>query len=809
MLAHLDQRALAIVEECLDLEGEARARRVAEACAGSPELRAKVERMLAMDQTRFKLLPTEALTTPEAPADPVPERIGRFRVTGVIGSGGMGTIVAAERDDGVYRQQVAIKLIRAGLKGAQAQARFALERRILARLSHPGIARILDGGEADGRPYLVMEYVEGQPITVELEARRAGLNESLDRFEAICEAVSHAHRNLVVHADIKPSNVIAAADGAIKLLDFGIARLTAELDEDEIEGPYPLTKGYAAPERLSGQPPTVASDVFGLGALLHEMLTGSRPDPDGRPMSAVAAERGFRIPHRLLRGDLDAIAAKALAPDPAERYPDVAALIADLRRYRSCSPVLARRGGRRYRAVRFIARHRRGVALTMLTMIGLLAATTISAAMYFRAERAHGEAERRFQEVRGLARFMLFDLYDELRNAPGTVRARLAIAETGGHYLDRLRQVPDAPADLRLDSAIGYRRLATVQGMSGTASLGRRSEASRSFDAAEQLLRSVLSEQPRNPAALEEMGWVQLNRATVSADSEIPDQIRAAQRFFNAALAIEPDRPGARLGKLSAERFQAFQLIYSLDRPAEAIPILDRALRALRTTFWPRAQAAEARLLEVNILNRLGDATWYAGDIPGSLPFYKQADAIVSRQLAARETAAWLDRKGETMHNISSVLGETGRRGEALAVARVGINALRRLLEFGPDATATERLLILYIEEAKLLSGLGRHAEAAAASSEWSRLHERRLKAAPDDVQDMLNYAGSLPIHADLLARAGDHDAACRAARRATELWSMLRPRGAVGDFAEKREVPAAEAGARHHCAGRQEASGR
>lgn len=798
-MASLDQEALSLVEQCIDLDPAARSRFVTERCGSAATLRAKVEQLLAMDRTQFRFAQTEGPPI-ETFEPPLPEQVGNFRVTGTIGRGGMGVVAKGERSDGLYEQTVAIKLIRGDLRDARAAERFASERRILARLDHPGVARILDGGEAEGRPYLVMEFVDGEPITQALAGRQSGLDDTLSRFEAVCEVVGHAHRNLIVHADIKPSNAMISADGSVKLLDFGIAHLLAEIEPTSAEGGHPLTPGYAAPERREGDAPTVVSDVYSLGALLHELLTGELPDRAGRAASAVAPADG-RIPAKSLRGDLDAIVARATAADPADRYPDVAALTADLQRYRNRMPVHARAAGWRYRSARFVARHRRGLAVTALAMAALLAAIVTTTIMYVEAERARAEAERRFGEVRGLARFMLFDLYDELRNAPGTVGARVALAETGGRYLDRLRQVPDAPADLRLDTASGYRRLATVQGVSGTASLGDSQRALASLGSAEELVRSVLAEQPESAAALEEMGWILANRWTLAPPTEGGLALRReARRFFDAALAIDKDRLGARLGRLSTERMAAFDLIWA-DRPAEALPVLRGALSELRATRWSPAEAGEARQLEFNLLSRLGDAVYYSGDMPGALPIYQEASALVARELAARETAIWLALRGEAMWNLAGTLTDLGRPAAALAPARDGIAAMRRLLASGPDSLAENRLQILLAQESTILDAIGRRREAMVSSTRGVELREARLRREPGNPQRMSDLAAGMRPHADLLARIGDRRGACGAARRAMELWDNLARRSQLSDLARTREVPLVKSARDRYCA--------
>jgi serine/threonine protein kinase len=228
-LERLETKALIILEECLDIpEGEARQAFVRDRTEGAPLLRARVEALLGNASKQWSSLATEAFGAPAAAPIALPERVGPFRIVALIADGGMGSVARGERDDGVYAQTVAIKFIRGDISAPLAVARFDAERRILARLDHPSIARVIDGGTEDGRPWLAMEYVDGAPLNLALAERVTALTERLDAFLAVCEAVAFAHRNLIVHADIKPGNILMRADGAIKLLDFGIARLIEE-----------------------------------------------------------------------------------------------------------------------------------------------------------------------------------------------------------------------------------------------------------------------------------------------------------------------------------------------------------------------------------------------------------------------------------------------------------------------------------------------------------------------------------------------------------------------------------------------------
>jgi len=358
----------------------------------SREVRAEVERLLAADSDASGFLDAPAavvagtlvadLLKTEHEGDsssPAPESLGPYRILGLLGRGGMGDVYLGERSDGVFDRKVAIKLLRRGMDSDEVLARFSRERRILARLEHPHIARLLDGGASpDGRPYFVMELVDGEPITRYCRSKSAGIDERLRLVLDACDAVSTAHRSLVVHRDLKPSNVLVTRDGEVKLLDFGIAKLLGPDDGERSDaetraGLRLLTPAYAAPEQVRGEPVTTATDVWALGALLYELLTGGLPhrreglsaaelsaaadaDSVARPSARVARSPASSLPvaaesaidrdrsrwSRRLKGDLDNIAAVALRRDPERRYPSAAALADDLRRHLDGRPVHAR-----------------------------------------------------------------------------------------------------------------------------------------------------------------------------------------------------------------------------------------------------------------------------------------------------------------------------------------------------------------------------------------------------------------------------------------------------------------------------------
>jgi non-specific serine/threonine protein kinase/serine/threonine-protein kinase len=342
-------------------------------------------------------------------------RLGPWQLLHLIGRGGAGEVYLASRADGAFQQQVAIKVLH---RGAVAEAaRFHAERDILARLEHPGIARLLDGGlHAGGRPYMVMEYVEGQSLTEFCDSRQLSLTARLRLFIEVCTVVSYAHRNFVVHRDLKPRNILVTQEGRVKLLDFGVAKLL-----DDVAGPAsdktsaPLTPDYAAPEQLTGQPITTATDVYALGVVLFELLTSRRPfqntampvahavqsvlhEVAPAPSRAARILDNARIPARLLEGDLDAIVAKCLRKEAGHRYEGVDGLELDLRRHLECKPVAAREGARLYVLGRFLRRHRLIVAAGVTVVLAL--AVSLAAVSW----QAHRVALERDIATRAAAR---------------------------------------------------------------------------------------------------------------------------------------------------------------------------------------------------------------------------------------------------------------------------------------------------------------------------------------------------------------------------------------------------------------------
>jgi len=419
-----------IFGRALSLEGQARQAYLDGACTGDPDLSREIAELLAEHASSGHFLDEplslgSALEAFQGRLDPQPEleeeagvgaltgrRIGPYRLAEKLGQGGMGVVYRATRDDGVFTRDVAIKLLRPSLAETSAP-RLEVERQILASLDHPHIARLLDGGTtADGAPYVVMEYVDGEPIDAWCDSRRLGVTDRIDLFLGVCEAVATAHRSLVVHRDLKPSNILVSEDGTPKLLDFGIAKLLAPsvLGLEGLAtgtGQLLLTPAYASPEQLRGENVTVATDVYLLGVVLYRLLSGRLPypakarslqdlerqirdhppAPPSAPSALVGPETGTEGGAATYGGaigrDLDAIVLKALRPEVEARYSSVEQLMEDLRRYRRGLPVGAVQGTWRYRTRKLLGRHR--VAVT----VGSLLLTLVAGFAYFWFDQAH------------------------------------------------------------------------------------------------------------------------------------------------------------------------------------------------------------------------------------------------------------------------------------------------------------------------------------------------------------------------------------------------------------------------------------
>lgn len=473
------KRVKAIFDAACDMPADERAAFIASAANGDPDLIAEVESLVASLESAGSFI--EALEIPAGAGDyEIGANIGPYRIVQTIGAGGMGTVYQAVRVDDLYRKLVALKVVRKGLFDGVARRRFDTERQILAHLDHPNIAKLLDGGTTpDGQPYFVMDFIGGAPIDRYCDDERLSVRDRLRLFLTVCSAVQYAHENFVVHRDIKPANILVTADGQVRLLDFGIAKLLDPetlISEETTTFVQMLTPEFASPEQLRNMPATTASDTWSLGVLLFTMLTGEKPfafdlpapqqiyesirDTPPRLASAVVTAKNLI---RELSGDLDNILLMALRFEPERRYRSVSALAGDIQKHLAGLPVSARDDTWRYRAGKFVHRHKAAVLAGSLAAVALATGTVATAWEARVAERERARAEQRFTDVGRVANSLLFDVHDALRGVAGAEAARRMVLDRALNFFDSLAR--DAGGDLALERELGnaYERAGDVE----------------------------------------------------------------------------------------------------------------------------------------------------------------------------------------------------------------------------------------------------------------------------------------------------------------------------------------------------------
>jgi non-specific serine/threonine protein kinase/serine/threonine-protein kinase len=446
------------------------------------------------------------------------ERVGAYRIVGVLGTGGMGDVFKAVRDDDQYRAEVAIKLMRADVRSQLTEKRFKTERQILAGLDHRNIARLLDGGTtAGGVPYVVMELVTGQPIDADCDARRLDVRERVQLFLQVCAAVSYAHQHLIVHRDLKPNNILVTPDGSVKLLDFGIAKLLEAEAATDVVVPdatattmRAMTLEYASPEQVSGAPVTTVSDVYSLGVVLYRLLTGKSPysvrTNDAARMAEILSDSTPTRPslfERKVGADLDNVLLMALRKEPQRRYASVEQFANDLRNYLIGMPVRARGNSWRYRAGKFVRRRKVEIAAVALVACALLGALVFSVREARIAAREREVAQQHFASVRNLANTMLVQLSDEMQKGAASLKSRELMVKTSLEYLDALYKPGGSDPLLQAELADAYIKVASIQGSDTEANRGNFAGALDSYARAIALLTPLVAADPTNHAA----GW--------------------------------------------------------------------------------------------------------------------------------------------------------------------------------------------------------------------------------------------------------------------------------------------------------------
>jgi serine/threonine protein kinase/tetratricopeptide (TPR) repeat protein len=643
-------------------------------------------------------------------------RLGPYRLLRELGRGGMGAVYLAARDDQQYESEVAIKLVRPGLDTDFILRRFRRERQILARLQHSNIARMFDGGTTeDGIPYLVMEYVKGSWITNYAAEYRLSVEARLRLFLPVCDAVEHAHRNFIIHRDLKPANILIDPTGAPKLLDFGVSKLlhSEQSDPSETQGVSMMTPDYASPEQMLGEPVGVASDVYSLGAVLYELLTGVRPHKikkctplaleraicQEETIAPSLAVRGDRRLYRRIAGDLDNIILRAMQKQPERRYLTAGQMADDIRRHLDHRPVEARPISFTYRTARFVRRNR-----VVVTLGSLMAASLIGGAAV--AIREARTARERFEQVRKLATTFVFDVEEASHNLPGSTRLRQLIARTGLEYLDNLARSSARDWDLKRELATAYMRIAEVHGGTDSANLGDPAAALVGYRRAEALLSEVLQHKPADRAAAQE-------RLTL---------------LF-------------RMGNLQRHTGQMEQALAST---AEGTRITEALLAQRPEDIELTQYAAVFHLDMARMRQQTGELNVAADEVASGIRLLERVAAARPDQ---RETRANI---AASHARLGGVLAELGRRKEALASYRNGVDELESMVRQSPnDTRARHELMLAYSHVGDILGNpaydnFGDTPGARAAYIKMAEMARALHDADPADVRAISDYGIAL-----------------------------------------------------------------
>jgi serine/threonine protein kinase/tetratricopeptide (TPR) repeat protein len=769
---------------------------VADSCRGEPEIEQQVRALLAshdhaadfLEAPILKMLGDEPVAHPAAAegSDPTIGRtVGPYVIESCIGHGGMGAVFMARRADSSFERRVAIKMIRRGMDSGVVIRKFQQERQILASLDHPHIARLYDGGTTeDGVPYLVMELVEGSHIDAYCDGRGLSVTDRLQLFRQVCEAVQYAHQRLVIHRDLKPGNILVQEDGVPKLLDFGIAKLLDGTPGVETTLSRPMTPAYASPEQIRGEPITTASDVYSLGVILYQLLTGRSPyagdtrssfelaravcdaEP-GRPSTVVLKplpdRDGDEIPltpealsrtregsplklRRRLAGDLDNIILKALRKEPQQRYPSVEQFSADVRRHLERLPITASKGSFGYRAGKFVARHKilaAAAAVVLLAILGGTGATVRQARLArLQAEIAQTErtrAEQRFTDVRRLTNSMIFELHDSIEDLPGATAARKLIMERALQYLDGLGRESRGDPSLQRELAEGYRRIGDLQGGPYTANVGDTASALRSYERAWSIRQTLLASTPAELADL--IGFAAISRVMSDALKANGNPSAALEHARRAVQTLESARPS---------------------HPAD--PGLLAELM--------RAYGAEASLYASSLVSTS------LGNLPAALPL-RRKQLEIAEQLS--EMAPGDGEARRTLASALSVMGDqllmTGQRRQA---SEHFVRAQQLLLQLTGLSTSRMSLFALHDSYYRMLPLQLADGELELARTTAQRAVDivQQLVAADDhDAQARLVLAADLANFGEVMSLSGKHEEARAALAKAMAIDAELSRR--------------------------------
>jgi eukaryotic-like serine/threonine-protein kinase len=806
-------------------------------CIGTKdeELRRELESLLASDKDDPDFMGTPAvclLGGPPFESGLVPNSmlgrtLGAYTITGQLGVGGMGEVYLAVRADGQYDQQVAVKIVRPGL-GEFSSIRFRNERQILAKLDHPNIAKILDGGTTEDKlPYFVMEFIDGVPITDHCDRNRLSIEERFRLFRTVCSAVHYAHQHLIVHRDIKPTNIFVTPEGVPKLLDFGIAKMLSPdspVENATMTGFWAMTPEYASPEQLRGEPITTAADVYSLGLVLYELLTGQRAhrfssrlphemaqvvlaSEPAKPSSAVfrksvgqdkssgqdnlpeAREAGpgtgsipstacdlrglssARKLHRRLAGDADNIVLRALRKETAGRYVSADQLSEDIRRHLEGRPITASKGTTAYRLRKYVVRHKVAVASAALIFLTLVSGivTTLREARI--AQRNELRAERRFHDVRKLANSLLFDIHDSVKDLPGSTPARKLIIQNALQYLDSLSSEAGGDSSLQRELATAYERVGEVQGHYLLSNLGETGNALHSYQKALQLRQNLSVSS--GATWQDELALARCHRLVATqlqATGNVHDASENMQKAIAVAELIHADhlREPTVLSELGLD----YEINGNLHRGHGATPGL--VGRTMFSESYRKALAVDEEWLKLEPTSESAqhavavDERFYADTLgpdkrDEALRYY-ELSVENAQQIAARSTSIQLARDVAVAFNeLGMFYDQGGDYAKALDRHQRALLIYQDLARKDPqNKLLTRGMAIDHANISEELSKLGRESESSAESSKAIDLMESLVRPDMENAFEQGILAAVHVTRAENLRRAQDSAAALR-----------------------------------------------
>lgn len=838
-----------LFQSAIELEADARAEFLSEACGDDISLKAEVELMLAASEEAESFIEVPAYQLAEnfttkkvLPQDPTAGSfIGHYKIIREIGEGGMGAVYLAVRADDQYKKRVAIKLIKGGANNSYLRRRFLSERQILASLDHPNIAKLLDGGTTeDGSPYIVMDYIEGLPINEYCDNNKLSTVDRLKLFRQICAAVHYAHQNLVIHRDIKPGNIIVTADGIPRLLDFGIAKLlNPELSGQTLDmtaGPMgPMTPEYASPEQVRGETLTTSSDIYSLGIVLYELLTGHRPykftsrvphaiaqiiceqEPqkpstvinrietnpydfsDTAPVvspESVSRTREGQVEklRRRLQGDLDNIVLMAMRKEPANRYASVEQFSEDIRRHLEGLPCIARKATFSYKATKFIRRNKISVAASLLVALTLIGGviTTLWQARVAHVERM--KAEQRFNDVRTLANSFMFEIHDGIETLPGSTPVRQLLVTKALQYLDSLSRESSTDIALRRELATAYLKVGDIQGNPTVANLGDMEGALISYQKALQIRQSLPTEDtPVKDAALDlatsydRVGDMLLLNHNIE---ETTENYQKALEIRERLAEKEPNQAQIRYD-LSLSYSNIADALTQAGDPSNSLENYRKALSIRQALLVQDTTNTKYRRSIAALYYRMGQLIFDGGDKVGGVETARKSLAMFESLSQENPQNSKARRELALAHNnLGDLLWYNNDLKDATKEYKIGLDMREELLKTDPTNMQARRdLAVSYSNYGYTLVQAG-NAQGLDFYRTNIEVMESLLAANPGNANSMRDVAITYSVTGDVYGLMADNQSLPPAKRieyyetamsynhRSLTVWGDLRDRG-------------------------------